>query len=391
MTDWQRLKDVKPLLERVQAHNAATQAASKSQEEQATAEPSPSTSPSPLQPPQQPVAPAVPDAHKAVAAAAAAAAKQKAANKAGKHARTPNGDHHHHGVAARAKEVKNLLLGWLPARAPPRELIKRGILKSEALTRSSQQHHDPAAPSPQDVFGGELEHVLKREDTGPDGLPRVVTALMARLRENDYEGLRSEGIFRIPGDQGEVFEMKRRINEGADPAELAAGCQNLNSVAGLLKLFYREIQPPLFTFELYDQFISCSANMGRGDDDDFDPSELIGLLAKLPAGHQLMIKHLMAFLREVPKFSETSKMSVGNTAAVFAPNLIRPEIQTIEHLADASHTVNLIILVMNHWPVIFGETGVDEDGKVEDGGGWRGCGRRRQHELRRGTSWRRRG
>ena len=35
---------------------------------------------------------------------------------------------------------------------------------------------------------------------------------------------------------------------------------------------------------------------------------------------------------EVVSFTPESKMTVGNTAAVFAPNLLRPEHETLEHL-----------------------------------------------------------
>ena len=49
-------------------------------------------------------------------------------------------------------------------------------------------------------------------------------------------------------------------------------------------------------------------------------------------------------------------MTVGNTAAVFAPNLLRPEVDTLEHLADTAHVVNLMIVLIGRCPDIFGGT-----------------------------------
>ena len=41
-----------------------------------------------------------------------------------------------------------------------------------------------------------------------------------------------------------------------------------------------------------------------------------------------------------------AQMNVGNLAAVFAPNLLRPEQQSIEHLADTAHIVNLVAILI---------------------------------------------
>ena len=40
------------------------------------------------------------------------------------------------------------------------------------------------------------------------------------------------------------------------------------------------------------------------------------------------------------------QMNVGNTAAVFAPNLLRPRVESIEQLADTAHVVNLVAVMI---------------------------------------------
>lgn len=230
--------------------------------------------------------------------AAAASSAAPAGGKGGK----GGGNAHKH------NPVRNFLLGWLPHRAPPRELVKRGILEGGAALSNPSQ---PPPAGKDAIFGGELESILSRSDT-VGGIPRVVEALMARLRENSNEGLRSEGIFRIPGDQGEVHGMRRQINEGGDPSQVAAACGNLHSIAGLLKMFYREMQPPLFTFGLYDEFIACSCHLGApAADEAFDTSELTSLITRLPSGHRDVLHHLMSVSHPVSPLPRCPSTTLG--------------------------------------------------------------------------------
>ena len=45
--------------------------------------------------------------------------------------------------------------------------------------------------------------------------------------------------------------MRAQLNQGADPRALVTSCDNIHSVAGLLKMYFRELCPPLLTFGLY--------------------------------------------------------------------------------------------------------------------------------------------
>ena len=47
--------------------------------------------------------------------------------------------------------------------------------------------------------------------------------------------------------------MRAQLNQGADPRALLTSCDNIHSAAGLLKMYYRELCPPLLTFSLYEE------------------------------------------------------------------------------------------------------------------------------------------
>jgi len=224
--------------------------------------------------------------------------------------------------------------------------VRRGILHADP-------GGGPGGSSGDEIFGNELAAALRRPDTSSDGIPRVVSVLMDRLRRNNAEGIRAEGVFRVPGDQTEMRELRQLLNQGGDAEQVLDQCQNLHSTAGLLKMYFRELRPPLLTFELYDDFIRCSAEMGAPSGVG-DVSTLRTLLTHLPDGHLTLLQHLIHFLNEVVSYGSESKMNAGNTAAVFAPNLLRPELETLEHLADTAHIVNLITVLIMNYERIFG-------------------------------------
>ncbi|WAR26158.1 SRGP3-like protein [Mya arenaria] len=63
-----------------------------------------------------------------------------------------------------------------------------------------------------------------------------------------------EGIFRIPGSQVEINDLKTAFEKGDDPlADEEDACEKINSAAGVLKMFFRELKPPLFPLPLQDQ------------------------------------------------------------------------------------------------------------------------------------------
>ena len=48
------------------------------------------------------------------------------------------------------------------------------------------------------------------------------------------------------------------IFQGEDPLDGKLDNDDINSVAGLLKLYFRELKEPLFPTSLFDQLVACS-------------------------------------------------------------------------------------------------------------------------------------
>lgn len=65
------------------------------------------------------------------------------------------------------------------------------------------------------------------------------------------------GIFRLSGSAVQIAEYRKILDKGGKidlPQESDPHC-----VAGLLKLYLRELPEPLCTYDLYDQFIAASS------------------------------------------------------------------------------------------------------------------------------------
>jgi len=49
------------------------------------------------------------------------------------------------------------------------------------------------------------------------------------------------------------------LHPGDDPLLEVLEGRDINSVAGVLKLYFRELREPLFPLALFDEFIACSS------------------------------------------------------------------------------------------------------------------------------------
>ena len=62
------------------------------------------------------------------------------------------------------------------------------------------------------------------------------------------------------------------IVTGKDPLVEKLEGKDINSVAGVLKLYFRELKDPLFPFHMFDDLMACSSNCNFNS--QFSPSSL---------------------------------------------------------------------------------------------------------------------
>ncbi|XP_071829268.1 protein FAM13A-like isoform X4 [Apostichopus japonicus] len=167
------------------------------------------------------------------------------------------------------------------------------------------------------TFGIPLTELI-RSQNGQLMVPHIVEKIVQHLQAN---GLNQEGIFRINGSTKAVDKMKSKFDKSQDADLSEAG--DIMAVAGLLKLFLRELPDPLMTEALHEQFISLQRNfMHQSDSPDYLP-QLKNLLTQLPEENYLVLKYLCRFLVQVTDSEKDNKMNSRSLSIVFGPNLFR--------------------------------------------------------------------
>jgi SLIT-ROBO Rho GTPase activating protein len=102
------------------------------------------------------------------------------------------------------------------------------------------------------LFGGSLEEYL---EVSQEEIPLV---LKSCVRVINLYGLHHQGIFRVSGSQVEINNFKESFERGDDPLRDVTDASDINSVAGVLKLYLRELREPLFPTVYFEQLIDLA-------------------------------------------------------------------------------------------------------------------------------------
>uniref|UniRef100_A0A673M733 Rho GTPase-activating protein 4-like n=1 Tax=Sinocyclocheilus rhinocerous TaxID=307959 RepID=A0A673M733_9TELE len=193
------------------------------------------------------------------------------------------------------------------------DLLKVAIQKGGIITRSKRSvRHKKSYPGTQisqKLFSGDL---LSYIQASGQLIPAVVESCIRFINLN---GLHHEGLFRVPGSQMVVNQLKDAFEKGDDP--LADGGCDMDSVAGVLKLYFRGLMKPLFPEDSYEQLMEC------GHDETKKITQLKCIISSYPASLIIVMRYLFAFLHHVSQYSDENMMQPYNLAVCFGPSLVR--------------------------------------------------------------------
>ena len=96
-----------------------------------------------------------------------------------------------------------------------------------------------------------------------------------------------------------------------------------HDVSSVLKRFLQQLPEPLFTFELYDDFMRISRKFDKDKDDMSALQEACDLIKLLPEAHKATLEVLLKHLHLVSLSAEENKMTPSNLGVVFGPTLFR--------------------------------------------------------------------
>uniref|UniRef100_A0A8C2E4K1 SLIT-ROBO Rho GTPase-activating protein 2 n=1 Tax=Cyprinus carpio TaxID=7962 RepID=A0A8C2E4K1_CYPCA len=168
------------------------------------------------------------------------------------------------------------------------------------------------------------------------------------IRFISRHGLHHEGIFRVSGSQVEVNDIKNAFERGEDPL---AGDQNdhdMDSIAGVLKLYFRGLENALFPKEVFHDLMSCVSMENLQD----RAVHIRKVLLSLPSNTLVIMRYLFAFLNHLSQYSDDNMMDPYNLAICFGPTLMSvPEGH--DQVSCQAHVNELIKTIIIHHECIF--------------------------------------
>ncbi|KAG0281007.1 hypothetical protein BGZ96_001332 [Linnemannia gamsii] len=167
------------------------------------------------------------------------------------------------------------------------------------------------------VFGVAIEQAIEQGIVQPGYmLPAVVYRCIEYL--NAHKAKLEEGIYRLSGSTAVIKSLKERFNHDGDfPLLAEEEYYDIHAVAGLLKLFLRELPSSILTRELHKDFLQVIELTNRADRVD----ELTRLVASLPEANYTLLRALTAHLIEIVDNADINKMTARNVGIVFSPTL----------------------------------------------------------------------
>eukprot|EP00463_Aulacantha_scolymantha_P001644 TRINITY_DN2273_c0_g1_i1.p1 TRINITY_DN2273_c0_g1~~TRINITY_DN2273_c0_g1_i1.p1 ORF type:complete len:156 (+),score=10.34 TRINITY_DN2273_c0_g1_i1:48-470(+) len=106
--------------------------------------------------------------------------------------------------------------------------------------------------TPPKLFGGTLKHACSWSVYG--GIPNIIIETIEFLAANALE---VEGIFRVSGNSETIEKLKANYEKIRNRILPLSGypSQNLHNVAGLLKLYFRELYESIIPYANYQQYV----------------------------------------------------------------------------------------------------------------------------------------
>ncbi|XP_051910140.1 rho GTPase-activating protein 12b isoform X3 [Hippocampus zosterae] len=187
------------------------------------------------------------------------------------------------------------------------------------------------------VFGCSLSNLCQRENTS---VPKFVKMCIDHVENT---GLSIDGLYRVSGNLAVIQKLRFAVNHDEKVELDDSKWEDIHVTTGALKMFFRELPEPLFTYGSFNDFVNaikCSDYKQR-------VNSIKDLIKKLPKPNHDTMQVLFKHLRRVIDHGEANRMTTQSVAIVFGPTLLRPETETgniAVHMVYQNQIVELILL-----------------------------------------------
>uniref|UniRef100_A0A8C9RCI9 Rho GTPase activating protein 12 n=1 Tax=Scleropages formosus TaxID=113540 RepID=A0A8C9RCI9_SCLFO len=192
------------------------------------------------------------------------------------------------------------------------------------------------------VFGSSLTSLCQRENTSVS-FPPMCVCLCVLTHTFTHPSLDVDGLYRVSGNLAVIQKLRFAVNHDEKVDLENSKWEDMHVTTGALKMFFRELPEPLFTYGLFNDFV----NAIKSPDFRQRVHSIKDLIKQLPKPNQDTMQALFRHLRKVIEHGEANRMNTQSVAIVFGPTLLRPEMETgniAVHMVYQNQIVELILL-----------------------------------------------
>nr|XP_056713954.1 rho GTPase-activating protein 12 isoform X3 [Euleptes europaea] len=189
------------------------------------------------------------------------------------------------------------------------------------------------------VFGCNLSSLCQRENST---VPKFVKLCIDHVEEH---GLDVDGLYRVSGNLAVIQKLRFAVNHDEKLDLNDSKWEDIHVITGALKMFFRELPEPLFTYNHFNDFVNAIKQ---------EPRQRVPavreLIKQLPKPNQDTMQVLFRHLKRIVENGEKNRMTYQSIAIVFGPTLLKPEKETCNiavHTVYQNQIVELILLELN--------------------------------------------
>uniref|UniRef100_A0A3B4U2X5 Rho GTPase activating protein 12b n=1 Tax=Seriola dumerili TaxID=41447 RepID=A0A3B4U2X5_SERDU len=194
------------------------------------------------------------------------------------------------------------------------------------------------------VFGCSLSSLCHRENSSVPGFVKMC------IDHVENSGLCVDGLYRVSGNLAVIQKLRFAVNHD-EKVNLADGkWEDIHVTTGALKMYFRELPEPLFTYALFHDFVSAI----KIPDYKQRVHSIKELVRQLPNTNHDTMQVLFKHLRKVIDYGEENRMTTQSVAIVFGPTLLRPETETWNMAVHMVYQNQIVELILLEYENIFG-------------------------------------
>ncbi|XP_077347202.1 rho GTPase-activating protein 12 isoform X9 [Lithobates pipiens] len=193
------------------------------------------------------------------------------------------------------------------------------------------------------VFGSSLAGLCQRENTT---VPNFVKMCIDHIEEH---GLDIDGLYRVSGNLAVIQKLRFAVTHDEKLDLNDSKWEDIHVITGALKMFFRELPEPLFTYNYFNDFVNAVKQEPK-----LRVQACRDLIKQLPKPNQDTMQALFKHLKHVVEIGDKNRMNFQSLAIVFGPTLLKPENETGNIAIHTVYQSQIVELILMEYNSIFG-------------------------------------